>query len=172
MAPHGGRRPGDDEPQRAPVEENADDADAPDEELLRETLAQKPLGELVDLLIDAVQRDGLLRARLLVDAGALPEAGFDQDELRRALVNAFSTEHIIGFHEASDYFWGTEEVLEEIDDLVDAGFPRRAAELCLFALGLVEEFDADVDGSGGLAVAVEQIEETHLRASRAAEPEP
>src|SRR5699024_8117834 len=112
--------PGDDEPQRAPVEENADYADAPDEELLRETLAQKPLGELVDLLIDAAQRDGLLCARLLVDAG----------------------------------------------------FPRRAAELCLFALGLVEEFDADVDGSGGLAVAVEQIEETHLRASRAAEPEP
>nr|WP_164929860.1 DUF6880 family protein [Brachybacterium faecium] len=88
-------------------------------------------------------------------------------------MNAFSTEHVIGLHEANDYFWGTEEVLEEIDDLVDAGFPGRAAELCLFALDLVEEFDADVDDSGGgLAVVVEQIEETHLRASRAAEPEP
>ena len=165
--------PGDDEPQRAPGEEIADDADTPDEELLRETLAQKPLGELVDLLIEAAQRDGLLRARLLVDAGVSPEAGFDQDELRRALVNAFSTEHFIGFHEASDYFWGIEEVLAEIDELIDAGFPGPAAELCLFALDLVEEFGADVDDSGGgLAVVVEQIEETHLRASRAAEPEP
>src|SRR5699024_1479919 len=149
--------PGDDEPQRAPGEVIADDADTPDE----------------DLLIDAAQRDGLLRARLLVDAGVSPEASFDQDELRRALVNAFSTEHFIGFHEASDYFWGIEEVLGEIDELIDAGFPGPAAELCLFALDLVEESGADVDDSGGgLAVVVEQIEETHLRASRAAEPEP
>ena len=75
----------------------------------------------MDLLIDAVQRDGLLRARLLVDAG----------------------------------------------------FLGPAAELCLFALDLVEEFGADVDDSGGgLGLVVEQIEETHLRASRAAEPEP
>lgn len=165
--------PGVDELQRALGEEVVDAAGTSDEELLRETLTQKPLGELVDLLIHAAQRDGLLRARLLVDAGVAPEAGFDQDELRRALVNAFSTEHFIGFHEASDYFWGIEEALGEIDDLIDAGFPGPAAELCLFALDLVEEFSSAVDGSGGgLLVVVEQIEETHLRASRSAEPEP
>jgi uncharacterized Zn finger protein len=154
-------------------DEDSADSGPADEELLRETLAQKPLGELVDLLIGAAQRDGLLRARILVQAGVAPEVGFDQDELRRALVDAFSTEHFIGFREAGDYFWGIEEVLGEIDELVDAGFPGPAAELCLFALDLVEEFGSDVDDSaGGLAVVVEQVEETHLRASRAAEAEP
>lgn len=162
------------------AEDDPDGADLPDEQgsaaeeaLLRETLARTPLGELVDLLLGAARRDGLLRARILVEAGVPPGTSFDQDELRRALVNAFSTEHHIGFHEAGDYFWGIEETLEEVDELVEAGFPGSAAELALFAVDLVEEFgDAVDDSGGGLADVVEQIEDIHLRACQKASPDP
>src|SRR5699024_825063 len=151
--------------------ESAPESD--EEERLRGFLAEQPLGWLVDELLDAADRDPLLRARLLVGAGAPEEAAFDETSMRQALANAFSVDGFVSYREAGHYFRGIGEELDEVEELVDQGFAASAALLALFALDLVEEFGAQVDDSdGGLMMVIEQIEEIHLRPSSSAGDDP
>lgn len=138
-----------------------------EEQSLRTFLAQQDTAYLVDLLLEAGRRDPRFAARLAVEAGDSGRSDLDEVPLRNALVDAFSVEDLVDFDAAWDYFWGIDEVLDEVDDLIDAGFAPSAAHLALFALGLLDEFGDMVDDSGGgLMDAIARIEEIHLRASQ------
>src|SRR5699024_10881838 len=75
--------------------ESAPESD--EEERLRGFLAEQPLGWLVDELLDAADRDPLLRARLLVGAGVPAEAAFEETSMRQALANAFSVDGFVSY---------------------------------------------------------------------------
>ncbi|MGP5132134.1 SWIM zinc finger family protein [Brachybacterium tyrofermentans] len=144
-----------------------------EDELLRAHLAQLPVGRLVGELLAATRVDAMLRARLLVEAGAPAATAFDEAPLRSALVEAFSVEGFVHYRDAGDYFWGIGEVLDEVGELIEEGFAASAARLTLFALDLVGEFGQCADDSdGGLVMVLQQIEEIHLRASKSVAPDP
>ena len=148
-------------------------ADTAEEHRLRTFLSQQGTGWLVDMLLEAGRRDPMFAARLAVQVGASGASALDEAPLRAALVDATSIEDFVGYREAGDYFWGIDRVLEEVDELIDAGFAPSAARTALFAMELLEEFGGQVDDSdGGLTLAFERVEEIHLRASRHQEVDP
>lgn len=148
-------------------------ADTSEEQRLRTFLSKQETGWLVEMLLEAGRRDPMFAARLAVQAGVSGTSALDEAPLRTALVDAIPIEDFVGYREAWDYFWGIDQVLEEVEELIEAGFAPSAARTALFAIELLEEFGGQVDDSdGGLMLAFERAEDIHLRASQNQEIDP
>lgn len=143
------------------------------DERLHEFLRGQGPAWLAEELMTAAQADPLLRARLDVAAGADAQYAYDDRILRERLERAIETGDFVEYGAAYAYFQEIGEVLEEVAELVDAGFPDMAVKLAEYALELLEGAAGRVDDSdGGLREAIGRAEEIHLDACVAGSPDP
>src|SRR5262249_61514487 len=71
------------------------------------------------------------------------------------------------------YAQGIDKVLDEVQELIDAGLPEAAIEAAEHALTLLEDAYEQVDDSDGEVGAVAgRAQEIHLAACEAAQPDP
>jgi hypothetical protein len=150
--------------------ETAPKASAPD---LREFLLRQDPVWLVDELLRAADADALVAARLQAAAGADRSGVVDLSGLRRELAAAIQPDYYVEYRAVPGYVHSIDRVLDEVQALVDAGFPEAAIEATEDALTLLEEALGQVDDSngevGGLAARAQEI---HLAACVAARPDP
>ncbi|MFS8096186.1 SWIM zinc finger family protein [Lentzea alba] len=126
---------------------------------------------LIDQLMTAAKSDRLLRARLAAAAG--DEDAFDDRDIRARLERAIDIPDFVDYGAAYGYFLHVGEALDEVERLVDAGFPDAAITLAEYALELLESSAERVDDSdGGLSEAIARVEEIHLAACEMGSPDP
>jgi hypothetical protein len=130
-------------------------------------------GTLVDMILAEADRDDRLRERLLLRTRRSATAGVDAGQLRRAIDRAVRVRDFVEYAGAYDYARGIHDAIDLLEDLLRDGQPAAVIELCEHALrrveGAIESVD-DPDGEiGGL---LERLQELHLAACRARQPDP
>ncbi|GAB2819282.1 hypothetical protein GCM10027200_18610 [Lentzea nigeriaca] len=126
---------------------------------------------LIEQLMTVAKSDRVLRARLAVAAGQ--ENAFDDRDIRDRLERAIDIPDFIDYAGAYGYFMHVADALDEVELLIDAGFPDAAITLAEYALELLESSAERVDDSdGGLSEAIARAEEIHLAACEAGSPDP
>jgi hypothetical protein len=147
-----------------PVAAAVSDAD------LRAWLGGHRVGELVELLMAAAERDGELRRDLELRLAA--ERGLAPD-LRRydaALASAFDTGGFVGWREMYDWTGDVDAAIDGLVELLDAGFAEAAATLAERAFTYLEGAYGHVDDSAGQLVEIaERLVDVHLSALEAAD---
>lgn len=148
-------------------------ASAPDTAQLRRFLRRQDPGWLVDQLLLAGERDPHLRARLQLAAGGRPGSDLDTAPLHAHLQHAFFIADFVPHREAGDHFARIDEALDLVEALIEEGHGDAAARLAREGLRLLEESSAAVeDPDGGTVRTLHRLEDIHLRACRAARPDP
>ncbi|WP_242902795.1 SWIM zinc finger family protein [Actinomadura terrae] len=135
-----------------------------DDARLRAFLATRDTDWLVEELMRAAAAAPLLRSRLEVAAGAEVHAVLDVERLRHRLTRAIATATEIE-PEAGDF----EGILEELDELVDAGFAPIALELIEHAFDLIPSLSEDAPAAEYLSSVFQRA---HLRACAHCPPDP
>jgi uncharacterized Zn finger protein len=126
---------------------------------------------LIDQLMAAAKSDKVLRARLAAAAGH--EQAFDDSDVRERLERAIDIPDFVDYAGAYGYFVHVGEALDDVERLVDGGFPDAAITLAEYALDLLESSAERVDDSdGGLSEAITRAQEIHLAACAAGAPDP
>lgn len=141
---------------------------------IREHLRTQGVDVLVEKFMALAERDpALLQDLELAAAADTQDDKTILSRFRGAIADATSTRGFVEYREVGDWASGIESVLERIEGLVGAG--RAAIALTLLgdffdemeeALGQVD----DSDGQGGEIVV--RTSEIHLKACRAAKPDP
>jgi SWIM zinc finger len=135
--------------------------------------AQKPAA-LVEMIIEMTERDaGLLRDLEL----AVAMDGKDEDMLlagfRQAVTDATRISDYVEYGEMRDWAANVKGVLKRVDELFERGHPLLVLRLLDHFFDRMEKALQDVDdsdGHGGGLVAL--ASDLHLKACRAAKPEP
>lgn len=126
---------------------------------------------LIEQLMTVAKSDRVLRARLAVAAGQ--ENAFDDRDIRDRLERAIDIPDFVDYGGAYGYFMHVAEALDEVERLIDTGFPDAAITLAEYVLELLESSAERMDDSdGGLSEAIARAEEIHLAACEAGSPNP
>ncbi len=126
-------------------------------------------GQLIEIVLDAAQRDEVTHTKLAV-ASAGTEASHT---LRRAIEDAIAPDGYVPYQEVYAYTQGVDVVIERLDELLAAGHPELVLDLTEHAIGCAERAVEFVDDSDGLLRGVaERLAELHLAACEAARPDP
>ena len=146
------------------------DGDAgPDE--VRAYLAERPHAEPVELVLDALDRDPVLRDRLQLDMAA------QADEPAEALAAAIDDAAFVGEHVRWDDAWA---YAERLDAALDALERRLVCGHADVVVGLAEQFATAVeaqleyvdDSSGVVGSTLARAEALHLAACEQVPPDP
>lgn len=147
------------------------DDDRPSAGELRAYLATRPHEELVGLVLDALERDPVLRDRLALAMASAD--GFDARALEAAIDAAAAAPDYLRYDEV----WTYVERLDGVLDALEAGLEEGgAADIVALAERLVRAVDAQLgavdDSDGAVGETLARAEELHLAACRAAPPDP
>ena len=125
--------------------------------------------ELIEIVLDAAQRDEVTHTRL-----AVASAGTDSSHtLRRAIDDAIVPGGYVPYREAYAYTQGVDVVIDRLEELLASGDPGLVMDLTEHAIGCAERAVEFVDDSDGLLGGVaERLAELHLAACEAARPDP
>jgi len=151
----------------------ADAADPTDDDL-RNFLLTQEREWLADLLLEAAAEDPVLRARLLVSAGAEAVESLDLSDFEAELEQAILIEDFVDWRGTATYLRDVDVdvALGRVEDLIEAGFTDAAIALCEHALVLLEESVEMIDDSdGGMKEAIGRAEQIHLRACLEGSPD-
>ncbi len=128
---------------------------------------------LVDLLIEQAGRDESFRERLVVRAAAAAGATIDVRERRQRLKRAFGSGRFVDYRHAPDWAFGVNEALDELEELLDAGFATEVVELVEYAHTRAERAIQHVDDSDGWITAISvRLGDLHVRACTEARLDP
>lgn len=128
---------------------------------------------LVSMLMDQAMDDERLRQRLLMKAAKTGSKGVDIATYRQAIDNAVDAGGFVDYGSAYDYSRGIEETIDSIEELLKEGYAAPVIELAEHALQAVEDALGSVDDSDGyMGGILERLQELHLRACKAAKPDP
>jgi hypothetical protein len=140
---------------------------------LREFLLRQDPGWIVDQLLRIAEGDPLVAARLQAASGAERIGLVDLSDLRRELASAIQPSWYVEYAAVAGYAQGIDRVLDEVQKLIDAGFPEAASEAAEHALTLLEDALGQVDDSNGEVGALAgRAQEIHLVACEQARPDP
>jgi Family of unknown function (DUF6880) len=140
---------------------------------LREFLLSQDPAWLVDDLLRVADTDPVVVARLRVAAGADRSGLVDLSGLRRDLAEAIQPDRFVDYHAVGGYAHGIDKVLDDVYELIEAGFPEAAIEAAEHALTLLEGAFEHVDDSDGeMGSLAGRAQEIHLAACEAARPDP
>lgn len=132
---------------------------------------------LVDLVMEALDYDEILRRRLMLETTGAPAGRrLDAERLevyRRLLVEAIETGEYVDYDGMPDYVQGVEEALRPLHVLLEKGQADAVIELSELA---VVELDRAADlldtSDGSLNGVYDELQRLHLEACRAARPDP
>jgi uncharacterized Zn finger protein len=154
------------------------DVDAPAAGDVEAWLAEQPADRLRELLLAEAERDPQVHKRLSVLAAADSGGQPDLAAMRATITDAFSWGHhdrygYVHYRDAFAWRHDVESVLDEITDLLDAGFAAEAVDLTEMVLAELNDSVEHVDDSDGhLHDLAETAKDLHLRACRHAASDP
>jgi uncharacterized Zn finger protein len=128
---------------------------------------------LVELVIEQAGRDDAFRERLVVRAAAAAGATIDVRDRRQRVKRAFGTGRFIDYRHAPQWAFGVNETLDELEELLDAGFAIEVVELVEYAHARAETAIQHIDDSDGWITAISvRLGELHVRACTEARIDP
>lgn len=143
--------------------------DGPD---LRAHLRGLESEELVDLVVEQAERDWRLRERLTAQAAAKAGKGIDVAKWRRRVDAVFDTGSFVPYAEAEGWAQDVEEMLDALEELIEAGHADAVVTLAERAHRCADEAMQHVDDSDGcLGNISERVGDLHLRACEVAQPD-
>lgn len=154
---------------------SAEPAVAPAE--LRAYISKLDKKRLLDLALEAIDYDEILRRRLMLETLGVAEGRrLGEAELkvyRRLLREAIEVSDYVDYDAMPDYVQGIEEALRPLDALLESGQPDAVIELCELALVELEHAADAVDASdGSLNHLYDELQRLHHAACREARPDP
>lgn len=140
---------------------------------LRSYLEAMDSRALVDLVLERAAADEIFDAQLRLDAardtGSLPQVAV----FRRLLDDAFAMHDFVGYREMYSYTSNISTSLDSLQDLLDHGHADAVMTLAEYAIDLADDAVQYVDDSDGrMSIIVERLEELHLAACAAVQPDP
>lgn len=141
---------------------------------IREWLASAPRERLEELLLEQVLTDPALRSRLETQAArAAATRHIDISSLKETVGNAFSVRGFMDYHAMRRFIERARPAADLIAGLIEDGHPDVARELAQYALKRgIAAYGRTDDSGGGFGELLHEIAELHLKACRAAPPEP
>lgn len=140
---------------------------------LRRYLEGLEKGRLVDLILAQAQSDEFMRGRLLLEAAKAQGTGIALDAYRRAIDDVIDVGGYVDYRSMYDYSRGIEEVIDSIEELLEAGHAAEVVDLCEHALACLEDALGSVDDSDGYLGGIkERLCDLHHAACLAARPDP
>ena len=141
---------------------------------IRKHLKSMSIDALVRMIMELAENDLQLFRRLDMAATALDADDKTlQKRLRKALDDAMRTRGYIDYADAPDWAAGVAAVLDIIADLIRSDHAEMALGLCEHAITDIERALEDIDDSDGYCGGLlDQAQEIHLAACRAAHPDP
>ncbi len=140
---------------------------------VRVYLASLDQARLVDLVVEQAGRDDSFRERLAVRAAAAAGATIDVRERRQRLKRAFGSGRFVDYRAAPDWAFGVSEALDELEELLDAGFAIEVVDLVEYAHARAEKAIQNVDDSDGWITAISvRLGDLHVRACADARIDP
>ncbi len=129
--------------------------------------------ELASLLLDHADEDERLHRRLVVRAAQATPGTATLSVWKQALDGALETDGFIPYRESYDHACGVEEVIESLEDLLQAGQANTVIQLAEYGLAEVERCLGYTDDSGGwMGGFLGRLQGFHLEACRRARPDP
>ncbi len=140
---------------------------------IRAWLERQPKEALVALLLEHAKTDDRLQRHLALSVAKESRGGVNLATFERALDDALCQDDFIDYREAYDYAQGIDEVVDSIEGLLKAGHAPEVIALAETALARVEAAMGSVDDSDGcMGSILERLQTLHLKACKAAKPEP
>ena len=140
---------------------------------VREYLAGQDVPALVEIIIEQVKRDPMLRRALLTKAALARGEGLDIATFQDAIDSATDTGGFVDYGAAHDFAEGIDAVVDSIAELLDDGHADAVIELTEHALEAVESAMNEVDDSDGYVGGIlDRLQELHHAACVAAKPDP
>lgn len=141
---------------------------------LRAHLERQTREALIELLVGQAEHDQGLRERLVLAAATTPlsSAPVDVAHLEQAIRRAIEVQGYIDYRGASGYALQVEEALDVIERVLNSDGKGHALRLVEAAIEALEGAMGNVDDSGELRSALEQLKSLHVRACAAAEIAP
>ncbi len=128
---------------------------------------------LVELVVDQAGRDDAFRERLTVRAAAAAGATIDVRERRQRVKRAFGNGRFVDYRHAPEWAFGVNEALDELEELLDAGFATEVVELAEYTHARAERAIQHVDDSDGWITAISvRLGDLHVRACTEARLDP
>ncbi len=141
---------------------------------LRRYLSGLDVDELVDLVLDQATLDWRLHERLTARAIALGGGSVEIGTWKKRIDAAFGDpRHFVSYAEAAGWAQDVVEVIEALNDLVDAGHAVAVIGLSEHAHRRADAAIQHVDDSDGCLTDIsERLVELHLRSCESAAPDP
>jgi len=147
--------------------------DAADPAGLAGYLASLGHAELVDLLLEAADRDAALRQRLELRALGRASGPLDVDEAMDQIEELLAVDGYIGYGEAESYADGVHDLIAWLTDLHNAGHDAATVSLVRYALQRLGRAYSSIDDSDGyVGAAAEELAELHAQVCADTRPDP
>lgn len=138
---------------------------------IRGWLSAAPREQLEKLLLEQALNDPGLRGRL--DARAAASQNVDVKALKETVGKALSTSGFVDYHGMRRFIERARPAVDLISGLIEDHHIDTARELAHYALKRgIAAYQRIDDSGGGFGDLLQQIAESHLKACRAAPPEP
>lgn len=128
---------------------------------------------LVDLLVERAADDDIFDARLRLEAARATAGPPQLGVFRHAIDEAFVVHDYVGYREMYDYATNIDAVLDSLQDLLDDGHVETVVALAEHAIDRAEDAVGSVDDSDGwMSGIAERLQDLHLAACAAQQPDP
>jgi uncharacterized Zn finger protein len=153
-------------------------------EQLRDHLRALEKERLVELALEAMEYDDILRRRLMLETigvsrgrkGSLPPAAAPEPNLavyRQILREAIECPDYVDYDAMPDYAQSVEEAVRPLGELLRGGHASTVMELAEFAIIELDKASEMLDGGdGSLNTVYDDLQHYHLEACRLARPDP
>ncbi|MHB9028680.1 MAG: SWIM zinc finger family protein [Candidatus Latescibacterota bacterium] len=132
-----------------------------------------PKEDLVETLMELVSSDDELRERYILEAARHKSGGPDFAAYRAALAHALKITGYVSYHDAWDYIWKVQSVVEMLEGFLEDGYALEVRDLAEYALNLMGQSYGQIDDSDGeFGETVRSTLELHHRACELAPPDP
>jgi len=142
---------------------------------IRDYLKTRDIDALAGMIVALAERDPALFRRLDMAAAATLDVGDETLEIRfrNAFDGAVRTRGFVDYYQASGWAAGVAMALDAIADLIPGGHGELGRKLTEHAIVRIERAIENIDDSDGhCTVLLNQAQDIHLAACRAAMPDP
>lgn len=139
---------------------------------MRDYLAAESKERLVDILMEQVENDSALRSRLQAEVARARHPA-DLPTLKETVRKAFAVSGFVDYHGMRGLLQRAHPAVELIAGLIEDGHAPTALDLAHYAVKRgIATYERIDDSGGGFGDLLRQLAELHLKACRAAPPEP
>jgi uncharacterized Zn finger protein len=140
---------------------------------IRDYLATQKPEMLIDLVLEATQRDDRLYQSLALKAERAVAGSNVQQIFRKAINKATRVHGFVDWREAGDFAGDLEQLAEYLEELLTPDSAGMLVELLEYAIERVEDAMQSIDDSNGeVGSIVDALGDMHLKACELAQPKP